>query len=106
MYTLSVSVGDVTTVWVCEPRHVWTSTRCFGLARSVPSKMRMPRNRSWLTVSVTPCEPQSVRPFNASPDTKSRLRYTETSLCDAGHTKALKSFGSLGLLISHTCSPL
>src|SRR5712692_5279151 len=30
--------------------------------------------RSWLTVSETPCVPQSVRPFSASPDTNRKLR--------------------------------
>src|SRR5256712_2258114 len=52
-----------------------------GFAMSVMSKIRIPRSRSWLTVSVTPCGPQCVRPFRASPDTNSSLRYTETSLC-------------------------
>src|SRR6266850_4568073 len=106
MYTLSVSVGDVTTVCVCEPRHVCTLARTLGFDKSVPSKTRMPRNRWWSTVSDTPCVPQSVRPFNASPETNSRLRYTDTSLCDPGQTNALYSLGTFRLEMSHTCTPL
>src|SRR2546422_8793422 len=105
MFTLAVSVGDVTTVCVCEPRQVCTSVMWRGFAMSVMSKMRIPRSRSWLTVSGTPCVPQSVRPFKASPDTNSRLRYTETSLCDPGQTNALCNRGRLGLEMSHTWSP-
>ena len=44
-----------------------------GCAMSVMSKMRMPRRRSVLTVSCTPCVPQSRRPSVPSPDTKSRF---------------------------------
>ncbi len=72
---------------------------------SVTSKIRIPRSRSWLTVSRTPCVPQSVRPFRASPETNSNLRYTETSLCDPGQTKALCNRGLLGLVMSHTWTP-
>ena len=43
------------TVCVCEPRHVCTLPMYFGCAMSVMSKMRMPRTRSLLTVSGTPC---------------------------------------------------
>src|SRR2546422_790916 len=82
MFTLAVSVGDVTTVCVCEPRQVCTSVMWRGVAMSVMSKIRIPRGRSWLTVSVTPRVPQSVRPFRASPGTNSSLRDTETSLFD------------------------
>src|SRR6266496_1379827 len=105
MYTLAVSAGDVTTVCVCEPRQVCTSVMWRGFAMSVMSKMRIPRSRSWLTVSATPCVPQSVRPFSASPDTNSRFRYTETSLCDPGQTKALCNRGLLGLEMSQTWRP-
>ena len=105
MYTLAVSVGDVTTVWVCEPRQVCTSVMWRGFAMSVMSKIRIPRSRSWLTVSVTPCVPQSVRPFSASPDTNSSVRYTETSLCDPGHTNALCNRGLLRSVMSHTWTP-
>ena len=72
---------------------------------SVMSKIRIPRSRSWLTVSGTPCVPQSVRPFKASPDTNSSLRYTETSLCDPGQTKARCNRGRLGSEMSHICTP-
>ena len=86
MYTFAVSAGEVTTVCVCEPRQVCTFARVFGCAMSVMSKMRMPRSRSWLTESSTPCVPQSVRPFNDSPETNIRRRYTDTSLCEPGQT--------------------
>ena len=105
MYTLAGSFGDVTTVCVCDPRQVCTSVIGRGLAMSVMSKIRIPRSRSWLTVSRTPCVPQSVRPFSASPETNSRFRNTETSLCDPGQTNALCSRGADGLEMSHTCRP-
>ena len=73
MYTFALSFGSVTTVCVCEPRHVCTLATYFGLAMSVTSKIRMPRSRSLLTGSGTPCMPQSRRPVWASPDTKSRF---------------------------------
>ena len=44
-----------------------------GCAMSVTSKMRMPRSRSLLTGSGTPCMPQSSRPVGASPETNSRF---------------------------------
>ena len=44
-----------------------------GLLMSLMSKMRTPRKRSALTVSVTPCVPQSTRPRVCSTDMKSRL---------------------------------
>src|SRR6267142_1910807 len=105
MYTFSVSFGEVTTVCVCEPRQVCTSVMCRGFAMSVMSKILMPRSRSWLTVLLTPCVPQSVRPLKASPDTNNSLRYTETSLCDPGQTKALCNCGLLGFEMSHTWTP-
>jgi hypothetical protein len=40
--------------------------------------------RSGLTVSRTPPPWQSSRPLVASLEMKSRLRYTDTSFCDAG----------------------
>src|SRR5438874_1106022 len=49
--------------------------------------------------------PQSVRPFSASPDTNSSVRYTETSLCDPGHTNALCNRGLLRSVMSHTWTP-
>ena len=48
----AVSFGSVTSVCVCEPRHVCTAAICFGLLMSLMSKMRTPRNRSALAVSV------------------------------------------------------
>ena len=44
-----------TSVWVCEPRHVWTAATCFGLLMSEMSKMRTPRNRPALTGVSTRC---------------------------------------------------
>jgi hypothetical protein len=52
---------------------------------SVMSKMRTPRRRSLLTVSIA-VVPQSMRARRSSPEMKRRFRYTETSLCDAGQT--------------------
>ena len=78
----------------------------FGAAMSVMSKIRMPRRRSALTVSLTPCAPQSSRPEVPSPDTKSRFLYTETSLCEAGQRKPIVSDGLAGLEMSQTWKPL
>src|SRR5438270_222270 len=44
---------------VCDPRHVCTLPMYFGLSRSAMSKMRMPRMRSLLTVSLMPVAAQS-----------------------------------------------
>ena len=33
-YTFALSFGSVTSVCVCEPRHVWTAAICFGASRS------------------------------------------------------------------------
>src|SRR5690242_12612887 len=105
-YTLFGSFGSVTTVCVCEPRQVWTVARYFGCCGSVISRTRMPRARSLLTVSVTPCMPQSLRPFVASAETKSRLRYDGTSLCVPGQMYVVMSVGLEGLAMSHICQPL
>src|SRR5919199_4325426 len=105
MYTFSRSFGSSTRVFVCEPRHVWTVVMYLGFERSEMSMMRMPRARSLLTVSCTPCSPQSTRPLVASAETKSRLRYTVTSLCEPGHTYAVRSVGRLGFEMSQTCQP-
>src|SRR5207245_822247 len=80
MYTFAVSRGSVTRVCVCEPRHVCTLATLLGCAMSLMSKMRMPRSRSLLTVSGTPCAPQSRRPLKSSPETKSRLRETDARI--------------------------
>ena len=40
---------------------------------------RYPRKRSALTMSLTPCVPQSTRPRVCSTDMKSRLPYTDMS---------------------------
>ncbi len=69
---------------------------------SVMSKMRSPGSRSWLTVSFTPCAPQSSRPLFPSPETKSRFLKTDTSLCDAGQKYAVFRLGAAGLEMSHT----
>ena len=44
-----------------ELRHVCTSPTCLGFFGSDTSKMRMPTMRSLLTLSCTPCIPQSSR---------------------------------------------
>src|SRR5256885_14113189 len=106
MYTLSRSRGSVTTVCVCDPRQVCTVVRYFGCAMSLMSITRMPRARSKLTVSFTPCMPQSLRPLVASEDTKRRFRNTDTSLCEPGHTYAALSDGLDGFEMSHSCQPL
>ena len=71
-YTLSLSFASTSTEWVWEPRQVWTLPTFFGFLMSVMSKMRSPRSRSLLTVSATPCAPQSIRPESPSPETNSR----------------------------------
>ena len=55
-----------------------------------------------LTVSLTPCVPQSSRPGVPSPETKSRFLYTDTSLCEAGQRYADLSVGLAGLEMSQT----
>lgn len=87
---------------VCEPRHVCTFPMYLGLVISAMSKMRMPRSRAALTESCTPCVPQSSRPPIPSPDTNSRFLYTDTSLCDAGHTNPILSVGLAGVEMSQT----
>ena len=101
-YTFAASFGSTSRVCVCEPRQVCTLPTLRGLAMSLMSKMRSPRSRSLLTVSCTPCAPQSMRPLSPSPDTNSRFRYTDTSLCDAGHTYAVFTTGRLGFEMSQT----
>src|SRR4051812_33721260 len=96
-YTLAGSLGSTSSVCVCEPRHVCTLPTLRGCSMSLMSKMRRPRRRSLLTVSFTPSVPQSRRPLSPSLETKRRFRYTETSLCDAGHTNAVLSVGRDGL---------
>jgi hypothetical protein len=61
-------------VWVCEPRQVCTFATYFGSVMSVMSKIRIPRNRSALTLSCTPWVPQSSRAPRSSADTNSRFR--------------------------------
>ena len=72
-YTFSRSFGSSSTVCVCDPRQVCTLPTFRGCRMSLMSKMRRPRRRSVLTVSRTPCAPQSRRPVSPSPDTKRRL---------------------------------
>src|SRR5689334_24296060 len=102
---LAESFGSVTTVWVWDPRHVCTAVMGLGCAMSEMSKIRMPRMRSLLTESCIPWVPQSSRPLKSSPETNSRLRYTETSFCASGHTYAVTSVGWPGCAMSHTCRP-
>ncbi len=92
-----MSFGFVTSVCVCEPRHVCTAATCFGFFTSVMSKMRTPRKRSALTAGSTPCVPQSSRPRVCSTDMTSRLPCTETSPCPPGQTIEASSFGFLGV---------
>ena len=72
-YTFSGSFGSISTVCVCEPRHVCTLVMLRGWPMSEMSKMRMPRMRAVLTVSFTPSPPQSMRPDCPSADTNSRF---------------------------------
>jgi hypothetical protein len=67
--------------------------------------MRMPRKRSALTASWMPCAPQSMRPLVDSPDTNSRLRYTDTSLCMSGQMFRVVLVGCAGSDTSHTWKP-
>ena len=50
--------------------------------------------------SGIPCVPQSVRPFIASADMKSRCPYTETSPCPPGHIREARSLVLPGLSMS------
>ena len=90
--------GSGTSVWVCEPRQVCTAATCFGLRMSLMSKMRMPRNRSLLTVSLTPCRPQSSRPRVCSTDMKRRCPHTETSPWPPGQATEVIRRGLAGVL--------
>ena len=56
-------------------------------------RMRMPRSRSCETESCTPAALQSSRPLVPSPETNSRFRNTDTSLCEAGQKYAAFSVG-------------
>ena len=91
---------------MCEPRQVWTFPIYSGLAISEMSKMRIPRRRSWLTVSWIPWSPQSSLARKSSPDTKSRFSCTDTSLCEAGHTWVTTETGFAGSEMSQTWMPL
>ena len=53
-----------------------------------------------LTESGTPPKPQSRRPLVASPETKIRLPYTDTSLCEPRQTTCWMLLGALGLEMS------
>ena len=106
MYTFPVSRGLVTRVWVCEPRHVCTCAMGRGRVMSLMSKMRMPSIRSALTVSGTPCVPQSTRPLVASTETNSSWRYTETSFCAPGQTTPVTRVGRDGDAMFQIWNPL
>ncbi len=69
------------------------------------SKMRTPRKRSGLTVSATPCVPQSTRARVSSTDTNSRRPYTDTSPWPPGHTIVPASAGARGFETSQICTP-
>ncbi len=99
-----MSRGLESSVCVCEPRQVCTCATIFGASRFVMSKMRTPRKRSVLTVSCTPCVPQSSRPRVSSTDMKSRFPCTETSPCPPGQAIVVRSFG-VPPETSHTWMP-
>src|SRR5262245_2884010 len=103
---LSLSPGFVTTVCVCEPRHVWTFVTSLGCATFEMSKTRMPRTRSSLTGSGIPPNLQSTRLLVDSDDMKRRFLYTDTSFCDAGQVKTFASVGFAGFEMSHISKPL
>src|SRR5215472_14335346 len=100
------SFGSVTSVCVCEPRHVCTAATCFGFVMSLMSKMHTPRNRSTLTTSVTPCVPQSIRPRVCSTDMNSRWPYTDMSPWPPGQTTDDSSRGFFGVSMSYVLKPL
>src|SRR5437867_3256319 len=96
----------VTTVCVCDPRHVCTVVTSFGRLMSEMSNTRMPRTRVLLIGSGTPSNPQSVRLLVASDDMNSRFLYTETSFCDAGHRYVCTRTGLDGFEMSKISKPL
>jgi hypothetical protein len=102
---LFLSVGDVTSVCVCDPRQVCTAAICFGFFRSVMSKMRTPRKRSVLAGATTPWVPQSSRPRVCSTDMNSRLPWTETSPWPPGHTIDASSRGLRAFSMSKKLNP-
>src|SRR5579883_3231472 len=53
MYTLFLSFGSTTRVWVCEPRQVCTAATCLGLRISEMSKMRTRRRLRGKTFRAT-----------------------------------------------------
>ena len=87
-------------------RQVCTAATCFGLRTSVMSKMRMPRKRSALTGSWTPCVPQSSRPRVCSTDMISRLPWTDTSPWPPGHTTEETRRAFLGSSMSYRIEPV
>ncbi|PYR73992.1 MAG: hypothetical protein DMF86_19290 [Acidobacteria bacterium] len=91
-----MSFGSITSVCVCEPRHVCTAAICRGFVTSLMSKMRMPRKRSALTGVGTPSVPQSRRPRTCSTDMKSRWPWTEMSPWPPGHTIDASNLGRFG----------
>ena len=101
----ALSFGSGTTVCVCDPRHVWIAATCFGLLRSLMSKIRTPRKRSTFTSVGTPCVPQSMRPRVCSTDMKSRLPWIETSPCPPGQIAEPLSFGWFGRSTSYALNP-
>src|SRR5437588_9931365 len=106
MNTFASSPIFGTTVCVCDPRQVCTVVTSLGFLTSEISNTRMPRTRSLLTGSGTPSNPQSARLLFASDDMNSRLRYTDTSFCDAGQRYDCISTGFVGLEMSKISKPL
>src|SRR5215471_4850550 len=101
-----MSPGCVTTVCVCDPRHVCTLATSFGALRLLMSKIRTPRTRSLLTGSGTPPNPQSVRLMFDSDDMTRRFLKIDTSFCDAGHVYVCTITGFAGFEMSKISNPL
>ena len=95
---LSLSLGLVTIVCVCEPRHVCTAAICTGAAMLLTSKMRTPRKR--VSAVAAGVEVQSIFPRVSSTDMKSRLPHTDMSPWPPGQTTDVLSVGEAGFVRS------
>ena len=95
---LAVSSGSVTTVCVCEPRHVCTVAICTGAAMLLMSKMRTPRNR--VVALAAGVNVQSIFPRVSSTDMKSRSPQTDMSPWPPGQTTDVFSVGEAGFVKS------
>ena len=70
------------------------------------SKMRTPRNRSALTVSVTPCVPQSTRPLRLLDRHEQQIAVDRQVALPAGADETSTASGCSGFEMSQICSPL